>query len=79
MNFSYIHGPDETKWLVDRNNMVTTQVRVNDNAADLFISTDSDYANAIMWSDAEDTAFYLSGFVDEATLIRIAESVVPVK
>lgn len=79
MNFSYIHGPDETKWLVDRNNMVTTQVRVNDNAADLFISTDSDYANAIMWSDAEDTAFYLSGFVDEAALIRIAESVVPVK
>lgn len=79
INFSYIHAPDESKWLVDRNNMVTTQVRVNDNAAELFISTDSDYSNAIIWSDADDNAFYLSGFVDEAELIRIAESVVPVK
>lgn len=79
MNFSYIHAPDETKWLVDRSNMVTTQVQVNDNVAELFISTDSNYANAIIWSDAEDTVFYLSAFVDETELIRIAESVFPVK
>lgn len=79
MNFSYIHAPDETKWLVDRNNTIVKQVEVNDCIAELFISTDSNNASAIMWSTADNTAFYVSAFVDEAELIRIAESVTPVK
>ena len=79
MNFSYVHTPDKTKWMVDRNNAVVVQVEVNDCIGELFISTDSNNANAILWTDADDTAFYLSAFVDEAELIRIAESVVPVK
>ena len=79
MNFSYIHEPDETKWLVDRNNAAVTQVEVNGRAAELFISTAPDNANAIMWFDADNTAFYLSAFLSEADLIRIAESVSPIK
>lgn len=79
MNFSYIHAPDETKWLVDRNNALVTQVKVNDCVAELFISTDPDNANAIMWSNEVNTAFYLSAFLDETELIRIAESVSPIK
>ena len=79
MNFSYIHAPDETKWLVDRNNALVTQVKVNDCVAELFISTDPDNANAIMWSNEVNTAFYLSAFLDETELIRMAESVSPIK
>lgn len=79
MNFSYIHALDETKWLVDRNNALVTQVKVNGDVAELFISIAPDSANAIMWSNADNTAFYLSAFVDEAELIRIAESVSPIK
>lgn len=78
MNFSYIHAPDETKWLVDRNNTIIKQVEVNDCIAELFISTDSNNASAIMWSTADNTAFYVSAFVDEAELIRIAKSVAPI-
>lgn len=44
-------------------------------AADLFESTDSNNANAIIWSNADNTAFYISGFVSSGYLIRIAESV----
>ena len=79
MNFSYIYAPDETKWLVDRNNALVTRAKVNDCVAELFISTDPDNANAIMWSNEDNTAFYLSAFLDEAELIRIAESVSPQK
>jgi len=79
MNFSYIHAPDETKWLVDRNNTVITQVKVNDSTATLFISTDPNNASAIMWSTADNTAFYISAFLDNIELIRIAESVVSIE
>lgn len=77
MTFSYIHDPDETTWLVDRNNAIVTQIRVNDNVAELFISTDVNNASAIMWSTADNTAFYVSAFLKDAELIRIAESVCP--
>lgn len=79
MNFSYIHAPDETKWLVDRNNTIVKQVEINDCIAELFISTDSNNASAIMWSTSDNTAFYVSVFADEAELIQIAESVAPFK
>jgi len=77
MNFSYIHAPDETKWLVDTSGAVMTQVKVNDSAATLFTSTDPNNASAIMWSTADQTAFFVSAFLDDAALIRLAESVAP--
>lgn len=79
MNFSYSHNPDETMWLVDRNNAVISQTVVNGRIAELFTSTSMDNASAMIWSTEDNTVFYLSAFLDDAELIRIAESVSPIK
>ncbi len=79
MNFSYIHAPDETKWVVDRNSAVITQVKVNGGTATLFHSTAPNNTSAIMWSTADHTAFFVSAFLEDTELIRIAESVAPVE
>ena len=75
MNFSYIYAPDETKWLVDKNNAIVVNVEVNGRIAEMFISTDFNNASAILWTNENNTAFYLSGFLDQDELIRVAESV----
>lgn len=75
ISFSYSSATDETSWFIDRNSTIVTQVEVNGMAADLFESTDSNNANAIIWSNADNTAFCISGFVSSGYLIRIAESV----
>ena len=75
ISFSYSSATDETSWFIDRNSTIVTRVEVAGMAADLFESTDSNNANAIIWSNADNTAFYISGFVSSGYLIRIAESV----
>ena len=75
ISFSYSSATDETSWFIDRNSTIVTRVEVDGMAADLFESTDSNNANAIIWSNADNTAFYISGFVSSGYLIRIAESV----
>lgn len=79
MNFSYICNPDETKWLVDRNNAIVKQTYVNENTAELFVSIDSNNASAIVWTTTDNTAFYLSAFLSDAELLQIAGSVQPIE
>ena len=52
-----------------------TPVKVHGNDADLLISTSSEIANCILWSTSDNTAFYISAFLDADDLVRIAESV----
>ena len=62
-------------WWIDASNVTRKQVAVEGNLADLLLSESSDTASAILWTDADDTAFYISGFLNEDDLIKIAESV----
>ena len=76
MKFGYIHNPSFTEWYVDTTDTMRTDSSVNGQPADLFTSTNKDVASIIMWTnDAENSAFYVSGFFDENQLISIAESV----
>lgn len=80
VSFNYVSNPNDTTWFIDQNNTITEQVSINGNEGTLFLATDSDEnTNVIVWSTTDNTAFLISGFLDEAELIRMAESVQPVK
>ena len=78
INFSYAASPSDTTWFIDRNNSIITQISINGNAAELFISTDSSNTNSVVWSTEDNAAFFISAFVEEEELIRMAESVSPI-
>lgn len=75
LKFNYVQNPNETSWGVDLTQMEMTPVKVHGNDADLLISTSSEIANCILWSTSDNTAFYISAFLDADDLVRIAESV----
>lgn len=74
IRFSFIQDSDETDWFIDISHAGIKSATVNGNKANLLITHNSEDANAITWI-SDDTAFYVTGFVDENDLIRIAESV----
>lgn len=75
----YIHNPRSADWLVDIEHSEIKSTTVSGKPAELLIATDSDTANAIMWIAEDNTAFYLSGFLSEEELKRIAESIRPIE
>lgn len=75
LKFKYIYNPNETDWLIDASQVTRKQVTIKGNQADLLISTDPNTASAILWTDSDNTAFYISGFLNEVDLIKIAASV----
>lgn len=79
MSFSYVSNPDDTTWFIDQNNSITKQISINGGAGELFLSTNHQNTNAIVWSTDDNAAYFISGFVDETELVRMAESVQPVE
>ena len=75
LKFNYVQNPNETDWAIDFSQMKKSIVTVNGYNADLLISSSSDIANCILWSTSDNTAFYISAFLEESDLVRIAESV----
>ena len=78
LKLSYIHNPDETDWFISTENTIKESTTVNGNKADLFISTDPDTSGGVIWSDENNCAFMLSGFLDVDDLLKMAESIRPV-
>ena len=78
IRFSFIQNPDETDWFIDVSQAGIKNTTVNGNKADLLIAQNPEEANAIAWI-SDDTAFYVTGFVGENILVRIAESVQAIK
>ena len=78
IRFNFIQNPDETDWFIDVSQSDIKNAIVNGNKANLLIARNSNEANGIAWVSA-DTAFYVTGFVDEKDLVRIAESVEVIK
>jgi len=78
IRFNFIQNPDETDWFIDVSQSDIKNAIVNGNKANLLIARNSEEANGIAWVSA-DTAFYVTGFVDEKDLVRIAESVEVIK
>lgn len=75
LKFKYAHNADEQFWLFVMTYSEVTQAKVNGIDADLLLSHDENTANSILWVLPDNTAFFLSAFLDEEDLIRLAESV----
>ena len=79
LEFDYVINPDETDWFVEISDTEIQQTTVNGNPAELLISQDPENANSIMWTTTDNSAFWISGFLDEKELAKMAESVQPIK
>ena len=79
LEFDYVINPDETDWFVEISDTEIQQTTVNGNPAELLISQDPENANSIMWTTTDNSAFCISGFLDEKELAKMAESVQPIK
>lgn len=75
LKFMYAHNADEQFWLFDMTYSELTPTKVNGIDADFLLSHDENTANSILWVLPDNTAFFLSAFLDEEDLIRLAESV----
>lgn len=75
LKFRYTSNISESDWFIDISQMETKQVLVNGKQADLLVSTDVKTASAILWFSEDGTAFYLSGYLSEDELIRVAENI----
>lgn len=61
-------------------NITLTEVFVSGNPADLYQYENGSSAAELVWiSDDDGIVFHLTGFLDEATMIQMAESIVPLK
>ena len=75
LTFCYSHNPKQTDWFIDTIDTIKSNAIISGNQADVFISTNPSVASAVLWTDSNNTAFYISGFLSESELIRVAESI----
>ena len=75
LKFNYSHTAGEKDWFVDVSQVVIKRTTINGNQAEVLMAKNADTASAIMWTGEGNTAFYLSGFLRETDLIKVAESV----
>lgn len=79
LTFRYTHSQNETDWFIDAEHAVIKKTSVNGCPAEILLTDNITTANAIAWTDEQDSAFYVSGFLSESELIKIAENVQPTK
>ena len=75
LTFCYSHNPKQTDWFIDTTNTIQSNTVISGNQADVFISTNPSVSSAILWTRPDHTAFYISGFLSETDLIKVAESI----
>ena len=75
LRFSYVNTSMNVDWFFDISQGRTESCCVGECPATFFVPADDHVASAITWIDSNDTTFYLTGFVCQSELIRIAESV----
>lgn len=75
----YAHNSSEIDWFVDMSHCEVTSTTISNVSAELLIASDSSTASSIIWVDENHTVFYLSAFLSEDDLIKVAESIQPSK
>lgn len=75
LTFRYSQNPKQADWFIDSTNTIQSNAIINGNQADVFISTNPSVSSAILWTRPDHTAFYISGFLSENDLIKVAESI----
>lgn len=73
--FCYSNNYEGTNWFIDPSSTIAKESYVNQAPADIYIDENYKTANSIVWILPNDTAFYVSAFLSENDLIKVAESV----
>lgn len=79
LTLHYTQDTGEADWYVGIGQMDFQPAAVSGAPAELLIATEPDTANAVLWTTEDGTAFYVSGFLSEAEILRMAEGIQPVK
>ena len=79
LTFRYTHNPNETDWFIDAEHAVIKETTVNGCPAEILLADNITTASVIAWTDEQDSAFYVSAFLGESELIKIAENVQQIK
>lgn len=78
--FSYSTSPDAANFFLKEDGYEIKKESIHGFAADLYLPTDINSDTSIIWCEEDrNTIFFISGTVDSAELIDLAESVVPKK
>ena len=75
LRFSYVITSEDVDWFFDVSQGETLDYQVGDQPGTLFRSHAEKTAGFVSWIGADDTAFFVTGFISEEDLIRMAESV----
>ena len=75
LKIQYTSNLQDRDWFFDATDMTKHQTIINGCHADLFISNSKERANAVIWITNDNTAFYVSAFLEESDLIKVAENV----
>lgn len=79
LQFAYVSDPGTSNFFMVMDGTIRYDILVNKNPADYFESTDQDVSSGVVWTNENECAFYVSGFLDKEELIRAAESVEIIK
>lgn len=79
LTFQYTHNQNGTDWFIDAEHAAIKETTVNGCPAEVLLTDNITTANALAWTDEQDSAFYVSGFLSESDLIKIAENVQSIK
>ena len=79
LTFQYTHNPNETDWFIDAEHAVIKETTVNGCPAEILLADNITTASVIVWTDEQDSAFYVSAFLGESELIKVAENIQPIK
>jgi len=78
--FSFAFGVrTQDIFILGNENLEVLRSEVNGAPADFYFSPDGSESSALVWVDDNQTMFSLTGYFDEAEMIKMAENVVPVK
>ena len=75
LSFSYVNTHEAIDWSFDISKGSMQSCNVGEYSASLFLSDSEDTASFITWVNGYDTAFFITGFISETELMRVAESV----
>lgn len=79
LQFGYISNPNNSNHFIATEDTVHYATTVRGYHADFFASTSPAVSSSIAWTDENECAFYVSGFLEKDELIKIAENIEKLK
>ena len=79
LSFAYTQNLANSTWGIDVSMMETLNCSVSGHEAKALVSLADDVSNSVIWTGSDNTAFYISAFLDVEELVKIAESVQPLE